>query len=38
MLFDEIIPVYTENHAENLNTKCSVTDFSNGGYFSVLKG
>jgi hypothetical protein len=26
MLFEEIIAVYSENHAKPINTKCSITD------------
>jgi hypothetical protein len=31
-LFKEIIAVYSENHAEPINTKCSITDCQSGWF------
>jgi hypothetical protein len=38
MLFQEIIAVYSENHAKPINTKCSITDCQSRWFISLSLG
>jgi hypothetical protein len=38
MLFKEVIPVYIENNAKPINTKCRVTDCQSSWYIKLQLG